>query len=411
MSETDAGGGPAQNPRPVSRGLKPVIGFIGIDSLYLVVEYPHADIFERWSVAVKDFADPKLHEGIAYEGLVLRRGGLGYKLSVWDGDARLLITDRVNDKLEDTPSEGHGMGVMLQLGPQWLRQFGEHEGLFAENRLKRNIAGQLMLFGMEAPEKHRARINRMDLTIDLLGLDVQSLSLDEWRANWVGYAKPKGMYFCAKTGAIEGFAVGTSQGSVRFKVYDKVAEARRLGKYGFWRSVWGLPKPEEGQDLPEVPVARFEWSVRCYQARFANLRYLEDLRFDRFVALLNYVSLKWGRLCVPRGDEDHKANWPLAPVWALLRELVDDWSLHDERVAVREYVFDPDIKEEYLRFVSGTLAGLQVRVGFDRGKDGPASLAQVLSYLHQEGHTMEEIAERAARKWEVFSGLARRSGA
>jgi hypothetical protein len=35
------------NPRPVSRGSKPVIGFTGIDCLYLVVEYPHEDLTLR----------------------------------------------------------------------------------------------------------------------------------------------------------------------------------------------------------------------------------------------------------------------------------------------------------------------------------------------------------------------------
>lgn len=403
----------AQNstsPRPVSRGLKPVIGFIGIDSLYLVVEYPHEDLFKRWSAPLSDFSDPKLHDGIAFDGLVLRRGGLGYKLSVWDGDARLYLTDRVNDNLVETPSEGHGMGVMLQLGPQWLRQFGEHQGLIAPNIMKRNIEGQLMLYGLGAPDEYPVRINRMDLTIDLVGLDLQALSLDEWRDCWVGYARPKGMHFCSRTGDIEGFTVGTSQGSVRFKIYDKVAEARKLAHYGFWRSVWGLGGPEEADDAEEIPVARFEWSVRCYHARFLNLRYLQDLTFDRFLALLNYVSLRWGRLCQPQGDEDHKADWPLAPVWLLLRDLVDEWSLHYDQLAAREYVFDPDIKAEYLRFVTGALAGLQVRVGYEKGKDGPVSMAQALSYLHGEGHTMDEIGQRAVRKWEVFSRLARRSG-
>lgn len=396
----------AQNPRTVSRGFKPEIGFIGIDSLYLVMEYPHVDIFERWSAPITDFQDPRLFDGIEYDDMVLRRGGLGYKLSIWDGDARLFVTDWVNDKLEGAKA-GHGMGVMLQLGPMWLRQFGE---VFEEKRLLTNIFGQLMLYGIRDPEQYPIRLNRMDLTIDLLGVDVESLPFHEWEKQWVGYAKQRHLFFKSKSGAKEGFVVGTSQGSVRFKVYDKVDESRKRGKSRFWRSVWGLPAPEDtNEETTDIPVARFEWTVKCYHARFAKLRYVTDFTFERFLGLLNYVTLKWGRLCVPQPDEDHKTNWPLAPLWAELRSQIDEWSGNYAEAAEREYVFEPDIKDEYLRFVTGTLAGLLTRYGFEEGKDGPISLARALSLLHQEGYTMADIDEKAREKWKVFAKLARRS--
>lgn len=399
MSETGAGAGPAQDPRPVSRGLKLQLLFLGIDSLYLVIEYPHADLFEQWSAAVKDLADPRLHEGIAYEGLVLRRGGLGYKLSVWDGDARLFLTDRVNDTLADTPSAGHGMGAMLQLGPKWLRRFGD---VVTDKALKANVLGQLLLFGMQHPEQYPIRLNRMDLTADVRGLKVGDLPVHTWREQWVGYARPRSAHFAPRTGAVEGLAVGSSEGSVRFKVYDKVAESWKDGDYGFWCSVWGVPEGGHGD------VARFEWSVRCYDARFARLRYLSDLTFERFVALLNYVSLKWGRLCIPQPGDQTPTRWPLAPLWAELRRLIEGWSLQYAEVARRDYDFEPDVKEEYLRFVTGTLAGLQVRVGYERGQGGPASLAQALSFLHREGHTVGEMELKARKKWQVFARLAGR---
>ena len=36
------------------------------------------------------------------------------------------MTDRVEEMLIGGPSEGQGMGVMLQLGPKWIRQYGEN---------------------------------------------------------------------------------------------------------------------------------------------------------------------------------------------------------------------------------------------------------------------------------------------
>ncbi len=403
----------ALSPLPVSRGLNLLshIGFLGIDSLYLVLEYPHLDVFEQWSKPISDFTDPQLHEGIAYEGFVLRRGGLGYKLSVWFEDARLFITDRVNDKLEGTSAEGQGMGVILQLGPLWLRKYGD---VLADKTFKENITGMFMLFGIQKPNDFNIRINRMDITVDLVGVDIDDLPVDRWRKHWVGFAKPKTMHFKSKTGGVEGFSVGSSQGSVRFKIYDKVAEAQKIGKYRFWRSVWGLPDltdddetPEEEADTP-IPVTRFEWSVRCYRARFINLRYLADFTYDRFMALLNYATMRWGQPRVPTADTN-STRWPIDPTWKQLTDLIDAWYFGYDETAKREYVFEPDINDHYLRFVSGTLAGLQVRVGFDKGKQEPASLAQALSFLTREGHSIQDIMQRAEDKWQVFSRLAARS--
>lgn len=126
------------------------------------------------------------------------------------------------------------------------------------------------------------------------------------------------------------------------------------------------------------------------------------------MALLNYVSLKWGRLCVPQPGDRTTTRWPLAPLWAELRGLIEAWSLNYTGMARREYAFEPDVKEEYLRFVAGTLAGLQVRVGYEKGQGGPASLAQALAFLHREGHTVGEMEVKANRKWRVFSRLAGR---
>lgn len=388
---------PAQDPRSVSRGSKLQLGFLGLDSLYLVMEYPHADVFNNWSVVVSDFTDARLHEGIPFGDMVVRRGGLGYKLSVWDGDTRLYITDRVTDALCNTAHEGQGMGLMLQLSPKWLRQFGD---ILSERTFSRNILAQFALFGVHEPEKYPVRLNRMDITADVIGLDVAGFSVDDWNRRWVGYAMKKDFHFSALTGQLEGLSIGSSEGAVRFKVYDKIAESQKKGTARFWRSVWGVNADDE------IAVARFEWSVKCYSARFAEMRFLSDFTFEGFLELLNYVSLKWGRLCEPQADDSNRSRWPLGALWADLRGLIEAWDFGFSGTAHREYDFRPEISDSYLRSLAGWISGLQVRIGLETGKDAPASFGDGLFYLDEHGHTLPDIQRKAEEKWRVASRLA-----
>ncbi|MCD4686853.1 MAG: hypothetical protein K8S97_13055, partial [Anaerolineae bacterium] len=346
---------------------------------------------------VQDLHDKRLHEGIPFEHYVLKHGANGYKLSVWDGDARLFVTDQVDDKLLDTASAGQGMGIMLQLGPKWLHT---HAAVWEEKRLIHNILGQLFYFGIKEPWKYRVRINRMDIALDVLRLDLGGFSVDEWLQGWVGYAKPRNFHFDGRSGQMTGFNVGSYKGNVSLKVYDKVTESEKRGTSGFWRSVWDVGA------LDPVPVTRFEWSVRCHKARFANMRYLSEFTWDGFLGILNYVTVKWGSLKVPQGDENHKSRWPLHPLWFELRNFIDWYSVHYEDMLRPSYELRPDVSDAYLNALSGWLAGLQARIGVEKGKDGPASLAQALAYLYHEGHTPDEIYERAGEKWEVLSRLA-----
>jgi hypothetical protein len=38
-----------------------------------VLEYPHADVFKFWAKPISDFHDPVLHDGVAYNEMVIRR--------------------------------------------------------------------------------------------------------------------------------------------------------------------------------------------------------------------------------------------------------------------------------------------------------------------------------------------------
>jgi len=393
MSElTLSGVLPDGDPRPVSRGSNLHAVFLGIDSLYVVLEYPLKDVFLRWSSSIADLHDVRLSAGIPVDDFVIRRGGLGYKLSVWDGDARLWVTDRVDEELKDTSAQGQGMGVMLQLGPQWLAKFGN---VVNAPKLISNVFDQFAVFGISEPTKYPARLNRIDITLDVEGLNVKDISIDEWRRGWVGYAKQKRFHDSALDGELEGFSIGSAEGAVRFKIYDKVAESVASGKSRFWRSVWGV------QEESEVAVGRLEWSIKAYSASFVSLRYLTDLTYLRFLELLNYVSVKWGRLCIPEADSN-RSRWQVAPLWSSLLEMIDEWTFDYDEQSKRHYEMRPDLKPSYVKFIAGSLGGLMARIGIEERVEGPASLFDAITYLEGEGHS---LTRKAHDKYNVLSKL------
>ena len=396
-SSTGSESGGSETPRTVLRGVNHQLVNLWLDSLYLVVEYPHADVFQTWSLGVGDLSNPALYAGVPYAGMVLKRGANGYKLAVWDGDARVFLTDRVEDRLTGSSAAGQGMAIMRQPGWKWLRCFGNPADAQA---LKENVGAQLVCFGIEHPDKYPMRVNRLDIALDVLGLDMASFSLDEWQRQWVGYAKPRNLHLSSRTGELTGITIGSRKGNVCLTLYDKVTESQQDGDSGFWRSVWGV-----GED-DDISVTRFEWSFRPYQANFPQMAYLEEYNLAGFLGLLNYASQKWGRLCEPGADRNHTSRWVLSSLWEELLGFIAEWSEHYDPYIRPQYHLKPDITPAYLGSADGWVAGLRARVGIELGLPGPASLARTLSYLHDQGYTFQDNDRKAAKKWDVLSNLA-----
>lgn len=394
----------ASTPQAVTRGVKTQVVNLGLDSLYLVLEYSSDDLYRHWSYPLNtgEASHDDLNKGIPYDGMVLRRGGLGYKLSVWDGDARLFLTDQVNENLEGTYREGQGMGVMLQLGPKWLQAYGD---VVATEKMLEHIYAQFSVFGIWEPESYRVRLNRIDIALDIWGMRVADFPIDDWRQQWVGRTFQRVFHDAATDGKLETISIGTSSGAVRFKVYDKVAEATKNETLGFWQSVWGIDQ------LTGFDVARFEWTIKPYQAKIVQMQYLDDFTFEGFLGLLNYVSLKWGRLCIPQADERNKQRWELSPFWQEIRAHIDDWSVNYQGSVKRQYNNSPDIKESYLRNLAGSLSGLMAKLGLGvLSAEGPVELDDALGFLHEAGFTKEWLKTKAQEKWNIWSRLSRSYG-
>ena len=231
----------------------------------------------------------------------------------------------------------------------------------------------------------------------MVGLRVADFSIDAWRDGWVGFARKKSFYDSSATGELEGFAIGSSEGAVRFKVYDKVLQSAQIGALGFWRSVWGV----EADTFPAV--ARFEWSIKAYAANFTTMGYLADFTFEGFLDVLNYVSLHWGRLCVPNLDDSNPSRWELSALWSEVRRLIDEWSFNYGGCAKREYDFSPDLNPTYLKSAAGWFAGLMARIGVHDGLETPVGVTAALQRLEAAGLS---INEKAVEKRELFARLA-----
>lgn len=129
---------------------------------------------------------------------------------------------------------------------------------------------------------------------------------------------------------------------------------------------------------------------------------MADFTFEGFLDLLNYASIKWGRLCVPSPDDSNQTRWPVAPLWLHIRQMIDEWSLNYDGIARRDYDLRPDLNDSYLKTVTGWVGGLMARLGIENKDDRPASIFDALTHLESNGFT---ILERAQQKWAVLSRL------
>ncbi|QPC83658.1 hypothetical protein G4Y79_04555 [Phototrophicus methaneseepsis] len=388
----------ADNPRPVSRGLKLQPAFLGVDSLYLVIEYPSQDVFDYWSRSVNDNQDRRLHEGIPHGDMLIRTGAHGYKLCVRSGDNRLYITNRVEDVLHNTPHTGQGMGILLQLGTKWLRQnadFTSYEALSA------SIFALLREYKVDEPECYPIRINRIDIALDVLGLSTNDISIDEWRRGWIGRASGKYFYDDNTTGNLSGFVIGSSKGAVRFKIYDKILESTKTNDIGFWLSVW-IQQGLNFSQANDLNIARFEWTVKPHNAKFLGMRYLEEYTFDGLKELINYLTQKWGRLCIAQASVP-KSRWMIHPLWQQIRRLmIEEWDIDHVGITQRDYHTIPDVNPAYLKSVAGWIAGLMARIAIAKGEDAPVDVYEAILLAQSE---TKPIKQKAQERFEILSRL------
>lgn len=351
-------------------------GVIHLDTLYLLIKYPHEDIFKRWYNIIKDADYQLLKLGFPVEKFLIRNGASCYKVSLWQHDARIYLTDQVDDKL----GEGKGAGIWVQLGPKFLIHHITH--------LQRAVSELLADAGLIG--EYTIKINRLDVAIDIFGVSMKDQDLNLWRYGWVGRSKVSSNFFNSRTGALETINIGSRGSSVYLRIYDKLAQAIQEGDIEYWLDIW--------KDNPSA-VTRVEWELKPKQGGFPmDLQDFSLLNGFSIRELLKYL-IDWGRLCIPNPEDSNNRRWQDAPFWTLARDLVNEFSEDDYPVSRYGKEFQ-GVSEAYIKFLSGTLSGGMARLGTDN-----PDIFELIQGLEKNGHPMQMIQRVAAKKAARISKL------
>jgi len=353
-------------------------GIIHLDALYLNVKYPYLDVFKKWHHCIEGIEYRKLKEGIASGDFVIKNGSSCYKFSLWQHDARVFLTDQVDEKV----GEGNGSGVWVQLGPKFITQHIYH--------LQNAVSELLKTVGITG--SYPIKINRLDLAIDLFRVAMKDQNLALWQDGWVGRSKVSDFHFNSRTGQLETIYIGSRKSPVYLRVYDKVAQAIQEGDIDYWLDLW--------QGHHNGSVTRIEWEVKPKQGHFSNN--LQDFSlFNGFSTreLLNYL-LDWGRLCTPNPEDSNNRRWQDTPLWESVRALASEFSEGVDYPTSRYGKEFHGVSEAYVKFLSGTISGGMARFGLDN-----PNMVKLIEGLSKNGHDLEDIQKVAAKKAAVISRL------
>lgn len=351
-------------------------GWISIDTLYLNVKYPKMDIFQTWYRYAEKAAYRKLKQGIPVGDFVVRNGTQGYKVSVWQHDARIFLTDQVDDKLGD----GNGMGIWVQLGPKFL--------IHHANNLQHAV--RELLSGIGINSDYPISITRLDIALDIPDVSMQDQDINSWRYGWVGRSKMSANFFNSRTGALETINIGSRASAVFLRIYDKLAQAIKEGDIEYWWDAWKcFPKQ----------VTRIEWEIKPTGGGFTMLKDFYTFNGFPVIELLNYL-LKWGRLCIPNPDDSNNRRWKEDPFWKNVRTIVNEWSDGVDWLTSRKGKEFHGVSEKYVKQVSGTFSGAMARLG----KDSP-DMISMFDEMARYGESLDVINKKAVEKAAVYSKL------
>jgi hypothetical protein len=343
-------------------------GWVTLDTIHLSVKYPKADAYRRWARVGDKLSHRERRAGVVEGDCVVKGGACGYKVSVWQKDARAYLTDQVGELVGDG-----GMGVWVQLGPKFL--------IANISRLGDGVAEFLRSVGVSG--SWQTKITRLDLAVDVAGVRLDDIPLQRWRDDWVGWSRMSSMHFNSETGPLETVYIGKRGSPIFLRIYDKVVEAEKDGDLEWWRAVW------EGFD---GPVWRVEWETRLGDAGFVSIGDLDSYDQEELKALANYL-VTWGRLCDRPVTDSNRARWPSSEFWCQVEDAVAQWSVGNRRVARREAPRFGGVNPKYVKFLSGVVSSGMARLG-----NREVNLVGLLDGLSEYGESLEVIQKKARAK-------------
>ncbi len=348
---------------------------VSVDTLYLNVKYPRKDVFERWVRVIQGCDSRELKNGVPERDFVVRGGSAGYKVSVWSHDIRAFLTEEV----DELRGEGLGMGIWIQIGPKFLLDHPpgkEHREAVRE-----------FLFALGVKGDWTTRITRIDIALDLFGVELANQDIEMWRNGWVGRAGVSSSFFNSESGQLETINIGSRRSAIYLRIYDKVAQAKAEGDIFYWRDVWNGYLG---------PVTRIEWEVKPKRGGFEELEDFDKLCESQIVKLLNYL-VEWGRLSIPNPNDSNNRRWEVSDFWKSVLAAAEDWAdgitLSTSRMG-KEF---KGITDGYLRGLAGTLSGAMARFT----PENP-NLFNMLSNMDDYGFGLGKIQKDAEAKAEII---------
>lgn len=346
-----------------------------IDTLFLFIRYPKSDVFSHFYSKVQDESYRNLKFGIPYGKFVIKNGSNGYKISIWQHDARAYLTDQVDEKI----GKNRGMGIWLQLGPKFLVSNIEN--------LHESVNQLISSIGVEG--EFEKRISRLDLAIDLFNFSMKDIKLDHWKNGWVGRSKLSASFNNSRSGDLETINIGKRSSPVFLRVYDKVAQATKEGDIAYWFDVWG-------KNIEQV--TRVEWEIKPNKGGFIELEKFDDLDSFRIRQLLNYL-LSWGKLCLPDENNLNKTRWLLDPIWERICNFAVKWTDGDRATSRLGKEFH-GISDQYIRSFFGALTS-----GIARFSEKEPNLLGLVQGMEKYGINLEALNEKSKYKKRIFENL------
>jgi len=353
-------------------------GVILLDTLYLIVKYPYLDVFREWYRHAEGIEYRKLKEGIQHGDFVVRTGANCYKCSLWQYDARIFLTDQVDEKV----GEGNGSGIWIQLGPKFLIENIYH--------LQSSVKELLVAVGVNGD--YPITINRLDIAMDLFGVDVKEQDIKLWKEGWVGRSKPSDFHLNSRTSDLETIYIGSRKSAIFLRVYDKVAQAVKEGDFLYWFDIW------QGYN---GAVTRIEWEIKPKDGNFK--KDLQDFSLFNGFSIrekLNYL-LDWGRLCIPNPDDSNNRRWQDAELWQKARALAVEFSEGVNWPTSRYGKEFHGVSDAYIKQLSGTISGGMARLGMDK----EPNMVALIEGLDKHGQPLDRIQKNAKRKKGIYSKL------
>lgn len=224
-----------------------------------------------------------------------KKGGYGWHIST--SDIHIFLSR--HDPRGSTPN------VFVEIGSISCWNRGVHDVLAFIDALFMLQGGYIL----------KKIINRVDLAVDFVGLDIHKTEIFD-RDKWVKLARTYRIYGAGRRDNTAAFGF-TSRSIISLRIYDKLLELQDdPAKLAIFKHIWGVPQNQE------VPVTRVE-----YQLRKDALKEFKAQKFDDFIhkiqGIWDYLCKDWFRLCNVKHrkqtQEAENTGW-----WDIVTETV--WS-------------------------------------------------------------------------------------